>query len=281
MRANKFCRVDKETDLTAIQMYKQGKSLTQISKELGLDRPSLSKRLQKQGLKLRDNRIYSVDLQYFAEIDDEHKAYWLGFILADGTVQDKYKRHVFEITLKEEDSYMLEILKSDIQSNAPICDKIVTLNGYQYPASRFTVSSKEFVANLVKCGCVPNKTKVVRVLDGIVSDDLMNHFVRGYFDGNGCIGITSTRKPSDVTVSIGSGSVQMMEDLWNIIANQTGLCFRDVSKSSTYYEMRLFSIDDKLEFLKYIYNNATVYLERKHKKYMQFAAMRRRPSKFS
>ena len=37
MRANKFCRVDKETDLIAMEMYQQGKSLTVIAKELGLD----------------------------------------------------------------------------------------------------------------------------------------------------------------------------------------------------------------------------------------------------
>jgi len=280
MRANKFCRVDEETDLIAIKMYQQGKSLTVIAKELGLDRPTLSVRLQKKGLKLRPNRKYSVDEDYFDVIDTEHKAYWLGFAMADGTVSS---RGVFEFTLKSEDSYMLEIFKDDIGSNAPIIEKEVSLNGYCYPASRLAISSRKFTDNLIKHGCIQNKTKVVSMENIDVPQELIRHFIRGYFDGNGCIGIPTgiNRKPSSVVISIGSGSKKMMENLWDTILNECDVIFTSVSKSNTYFEMRVFSIDDKLKFLGYIYDSATIFLGKKRIKYMQFAAMRRRPSKFS
>ncbi len=62
--------------------------------------------LVKNGVEMRSNkqnsRKYSVNDDYFSIIDTEEKAYWLGFIFADGYISNKNGKRV-GITLKSSD----------------------------------------------------------------------------------------------------------------------------------------------------------------------------------
>lgn len=276
MRTNKFCRVEKETDLQALKMYKQGMSLTKIADALHINRASLSKRLKVMGLQLRPNKIYDCDLNYFETIDTEHKAYWLGFIFADGYVT---KNQTFEITLKSTDSYMLEILKCDIQSNVPLMNKTINLKNHTYEAVRLGISRKQFGQHLMQKGVIPNKSAIVRIPFNDIPLNLMNHFIRGYFDGNGCVSIVTAknRNPTrnSVTISIGSGSLEMIHDIQSVLDNE-GIHFTVIGKSNVYHEMRVFKNVEKERFFNYIYKDATIFLARKHIKRMQFAVMKSR-----
>lgn len=277
MRKNKFCKVEKETDLKAYQMYEQGMSLTKIANELCIDRASLSKRLQNMGLKLRPNRTYDCDLNYFEIIDTEHKAYWLGFIMADGCIN---KNQTFEITLKEEDRYMLEILKCDIKSNAPLVEKVINFNGYTYKAVRLGVCRKQFGQHLIHKGVVSNKSAIIRIPFDSIPKQLIHHFIRGYFDGDGCISITikdNSKNPTRnaVMIVITSGSLEMLHDIQTVLSDQN-IHPKLITKSQTCYEMRIFRNVEKERFFDYIYKDATIFLARKYVKRMQFAVMRSR-----
>ena len=62
---------------------------------------------------------YYYNKDYFKIINNEHKAYWLGFLYADGYVEpiyrkDKIKAFRLELSLQESDEDMLLLFKKDI-----------------------------------------------------------------------------------------------------------------------------------------------------------------------
>lgn len=58
--------------------------------------------------------------------------------------------------------------------------------------SRIQISSKTLTADLLKLGCTPRKSLTLKFPnDGIFkSNDLIRHFIRGYFDGDGSVFIS-------------------------------------------------------------------------------------------
>lgn len=129
-------------------------------------------------------KIYSENEDYFFNIDDEKKAYWLGFVYADRcvTIQDK-KKYGMTLMLHPKDEYILELFLKDIQS-----DRKVKRNkaGYVY----IRINGKRFVQHLINLGCVPRKSNILRFpSEKIVPQIFMKDFVRGYMDGDGCISV--------------------------------------------------------------------------------------------
>lgn len=65
------------------------------------------------------------NINYFEKIDNEHKAYWLGFLYADGYIlqgrkEKKNESDALGISISQKDTYLLEILKTDLKSENPI-----------------------------------------------------------------------------------------------------------------------------------------------------------------
>ena len=83
----------------ALEMYKNGVSLSQIGKELGINRKRLSKDFKKLGIEIVQNgQKYLYNQNIFEIIDTEEKAYWLGFLYADGYININ---HGVELCLAE------------------------------------------------------------------------------------------------------------------------------------------------------------------------------------
>jgi hypothetical protein len=190
-------------DINKVQKhFKHRKEL--IRKEwnnLGLEYPI--KRIYKTGYNLptgpRINK--SLDIDYFKIIDTEAKAYFLGLIAADGCVRIKKDKisgnsYVFSLSLQEQDKYILEILVSELKHFMSLKyykSKKVKINseGKTYQASpswRIDIHNRVFVENLYNQGMHPRKS-----IEGFgkinIPKELQPHFIRGYFDGDGCIGV--------------------------------------------------------------------------------------------
>lgn len=77
----------KEDVMRVCQLYRDGKMCRQIAQILGKHEDTIRRALKRSGIKTRSYRDYSaakVNDDYFRVIDTEAKAYWLGFIAADG-----------------------------------------------------------------------------------------------------------------------------------------------------------------------------------------------------
>ena len=137
---------------------------------------------------------------FFNNINFEEQAYLLGFIFADGCINEE--RHTLSININKQDQYIIDLLK-DISPEAYTREQksyksIATVRGRQvknHGSIRTNISSKILIEDLKKYGVIQNKTYTDMHLP-IVSDDiLLKHFIRGYFDGDGCF-TYSIRKPN-------------------------------------------------------------------------------------
>lgn len=101
----------------AEKLFLEGKTYIAIAKELGVGKKSVSHWIRKAGHKTdpknvrntKPLRTYSLDENVFEVVDTEEKAYWLGFLYADGYVSDA--KNDIEIGLAEKDAAHLEKAK--------------------------------------------------------------------------------------------------------------------------------------------------------------------------
>lgn len=141
-------------------------------------------------------RQKNYDENYFEIIDTPQKAYFLGLMYADGYVSHSkrllgnnkiYICYKMSISLQEQDKSILELFKRELKRPnelIKIINKDISINrAIQYC---FTVSGQKIHDDLVKHGCVENKSLILQ-FPKTVPEKLMSHFIRGYFDGDGCI----------------------------------------------------------------------------------------------
>ena len=256
MRKNKFIKVEKEIDDIAEKMFKSGQSITSIAKELKIDRGCLSVRLKARGLDIKQHcNKKSINSNYFDEIDSEEKAYWLGFLIADGYISDDNK---VELCLKDKDH--IEKFKKSLNLGNKISIKKVK----QYTAYRISFKDNHIGERLKNLGCIPRKTFKLSL--PILNDVFMRHFIRGYFDGDGCICMQDSLNKTQISFTCGCENflIQLCEYLNSKLNFSTDLYVR---QSHTAYEIRLFNNINKKELLNYLYKNSSIYLDRKYKLY--------------
>lgn len=218
---------------------------------------------------------YSYDDTYFQIIDNEHKAYWLGFIMADGCIIQKSKNKPslsLVINLQESDKQHLKKFNKDLHGNLPIrirTQKSHVIHGWQKDVyisetkyAVIEINSKWLCNDLINHGVVQRKT-LKEHSPLIENPNLIRHFIRGFFDGDGCF---SAVKPSNKNreypkVFIASGS-EIIQYIVNNVFQETGF----MMGQDKYYKLDRCYIQSKegfLKFVKYIYEGATIFLDRK------------------
>lgn len=209
-------------------------------------------------------RILNINENYFETINTEHKAYWLGLLVADGNVSDLNKKYCIRITLKNEDMYLPYLFLKDVESSSKIyIDK--------HDRATARVFSKKMFNDLVKLGVVPNKTGKETIPVDIPSN-LFNHFVRGFFDGDGTIYKRKNRKRHKCTIGLVCQNQDFLQDL-NTTINQLIKCdFGNVVKhKNNAYECKTESYEKCKTIMNWIYKDATICMIRKYelsKKYL-------------
>lgn len=165
-----------------------GESLSKLSKEFHTSIPTLSRNLKKLGIEIINHQNETKFNEHvFDEINSEEKAYWLGFIFADGYISSNSYR--FELSLKGSDAEHLYKFNTFMQHNK---DNIslgeIQQNGKTYVRCRWNVSNKHLWNSLNVLGCTPNKSLTLKFpSETALAAELIPNFIRGYFDGDGCL----------------------------------------------------------------------------------------------
>lgn len=128
---------------------------------------------------------------FFKNIQTEIQAYLLGLYAADGSVDEK--RKTFRLHLSKKDSELVYLCKDFISPDARIFklgEGIVTardgMKAKRNESLGIDITSTILVQDLVELGYGYRKTYSELSLPNI-EKDLIKHFIRGYFDGDGCI----------------------------------------------------------------------------------------------
>lgn len=265
-----------------IEDYLSLKSLKKVAKKHYCSSPTISKLLHKNNIPLFNTReIQSftstvkkkINENYFKNIDTEAKAYFLGFIAADGCNSHK---NCVEIKLNSKDESILYTLKKEIQSD----HKIIKTNEKTTNSSKFNYYSKFRFSNLTLStdlrnhGIVKKKSNYLK-FPTTVPNNLINHFIRGYFDGDGSISTynrINKDKSNYLTINIAIISTKnFIEELIRTININTNIKMgikNHKNKISSY--ATLGGNIQVLSFYNWMYKNSTFFLERKKKKFEDF-----------
>ena len=206
---------------------------------------------------------YNVNQKYFLSIDSAEKAYWLGFIWADGSVHKSGRAHNLKMRIKDYN----HICK--FQSNISHNGKIYTIksSGYKPNAIHYEISicNKILYESLITHGRnneigIPN-----------IPNKLIHHFIRGFFDGDGSVyTFNKYRKHKNKVYTYNILNIEiicnrsMLKSLSKHMSKEN-INFR-IKNSKTEY-MKYLLIDTKKSeklFYNYIYKDADVFLERKY-----------------
>lgn len=202
------------------------------------------------------------NIDYFKIIDTEDKAYWLGFIFADGCISDDHKQLI--ISLQPSDIQHLEMFNKCIESDYPI----MYMDNNRYITLR--ISRKDFVKHLIDKGCVPRKSLILQFpSEDKLPTHLIKHFIRGYFDGDGCLHakfIKRWNKPNPyLSCEVNFlGTYDMLQNISKFVPVE----FSKIRQDGKIYKMRLTSKSKIIELLDYLYQDSYFYLKRKHDKYV-------------
>lgn len=245
--------------ISAIDLYiNQKKDMYEIANILDISYGGVRNAFIRNSIKIRtkseSQRRFKVDEKFFEDINNEKKAYILGLIFADGYNNN----YGFNITLVKTDYLLLEKIREIIKSK-----KLVF-----YPKKRnvaiLRVNSKKISEDLTKLGCIRNKSLVLKFPSyEQVPECLFRHFLRGYFDGDGCLAIDK-RKQFNISVV---SSPNFIDSLYIYFQNkfQSG---GSVRKKGNVKELIYGGNKQALKIGKFLYENSTIYLERKYQKYL-------------
>jgi len=250
-------KLSKSQYVEAMKLYEDGQtSLVDIGYKFGVTSSSIIQYAKRHNLYISRVNSYSINENIFDEIDSEPKAYWLGFLVADGCVCNG----TISFCLSAKDCAHLKLFKNFVSSNHPIND--FDNNGYK--GVRFTFRNKHIATAIRNLGVPADKSH--NLVDfPTIPEKLKRHFLRGVFDGDGCFNVTKIgnhKKLRMVLIStIKMSEVIQKELMEKCQLNKTKLRVPKNSPSSAYIEykgnLQLKRIYD------YFYEDATVYLERK------------------
>lgn len=177
-------RIDPDLERDIVKAYLGGKSSYQVAAQFQVSVPTVLQSVRRNGGFVRSPRKYTLDDHFFDDIDTESKAYFLGFIAADGCI----RHNKLGLNLQARDRGQLEKFRRALKTNHPIYEPVYrSQDGKAFPGVSLEVFSPQLVRSLVRYGITPRKSLTLRPPS--LPTELARHFWRGELDGDGSIGV--------------------------------------------------------------------------------------------
>lgn len=182
----------------------------------------------------------------------------------------------------EKDLDIVESFQKALETDRKISVRVIKGKNYYV----LSVNSNKIFEDLNKWGVTQNKSLITKFPD-FISDDLMPHFIRGYFDGDGSVwegkrkivtvkneykpGTTRDRIIQNVKFNL-TGSNDFITGLQSYLVEHVGFTKTKLNYSKSKKEHKHCTLEysgrkNMKRFYDYIYKNATVFGERKNNKF--------------
>lgn len=246
------------------------RSLTKLGKKYNIRRQLIANWLREEGHEVINyqNRL-RCDETIFDNIDNEEKAYWLGFLFADGNISSV--GHKLEVNLSSKDYDHLEKLRHFLKYEHPtrLCKQSEkSLGEYM---SRLSLRNKRIWTNLFNLGCVPQKSLIAKFPN--LNSELIPHLIRGYCDGDGSLGVYISKDHThSCQLSFTSGSLDLLKYIENYI-NIKYYYRKRLGPSGNYTYWLCYKNLQARRVARLLYENASIYLERKYSIYKEFCRL--------
>lgn len=263
---NKYPYKSKEWLIQQIQKYK---IVSVICKNTNMPETSIRRYIKEFKLgymieKPKEHRNYMMKEDYFESIDTEEKAYFLGLLMADGNVVNDHNRYCIRLSLKSEDVYLLEFFLAELES-----DSDVKIDKYLRGTAR--VWSKKMFYDLNKLNIIPNKTGKEKMPH--IPEDLINHFIRGFFDGDGTIYKRKNRKRHKCTIGLCCQSEEFIKEVNMKLNKYCNVTIPYYFHKNNAIEAKTESLDKCKKILEWMYKDASIAMIRKYKRAKEYVGV--------
>ncbi|SRR5258708_9629994 len=206
---------------------------------------------------MKIGRKITFEETYFDGYNNPDVLYWIGFIAADGNVMNKRESRSYFLTinLKVDDFSHLDKFKNALKSNVKIT-KHVSKGGFrankQWKDSetcRIVLNSKYLVNSLEKFNIVPAKSHIYDFPIILYNNDNINSFIRGYFDGDGCVSFRKNRLRLNFY-----GTSNFLVKIGEIIAENCNISMHRPFKNRTIYNLE-YNGKEAVILVKWLYQN--------------------------
>lgn len=235
-----------------------------LGAKYGCSFPTISIILKEKGIRVKSNtetvKVHYFKEDYFDVIDTHAKAYFLGYICADGYVNNKQQALSFYISMK--DVEILENLKKELGSDHLLrpLEHINPKSGHASKMVQLYIQSKHMVDSLNKLGVYQAKSLTMKFLD--LPEEFHNSFCLGYFDGDGCV---KTRQQISVV-----GTWEFCQKYQEILISKVGLNLTKLYPHDTTKELCYMQYSGREHLTKifnFLYKDSPYKLTRKYDRF--------------
>lgn len=230
-----------------------------LAEKYGVHRKTIKECLKSQGIPLRKRTPKTlVNHLFFSEYNAE-SCYWAGFILADGYIRNN-KRFSLEIKLQKQDVGHLNKFSNSIGFSGLIKERSNYFS--------ITISSSQLIFDLADKFEIYNKKSLTCHISSKIPNGYLKDYIRGYFDGDGCITHTSIEAINF------TGTDATLNFIRDYFYNTCNIKLRtkdkpDIVRTHTKKVGTIhYSGMSAFRCLHHMYNGTTAFLERKYRKYM-------------
>jgi hypothetical protein len=209
-----------------------------------------------------------MELQYkFDKIKTEEQAYWFGYLMADG--YNHKSGTVLQFTQAEQDKEMVYKLK-DFFGGGGICITKFDEDDPRQNLYMLSVYNSILCSNLTKLGCHNNKS--LNMTMPKISKPLFWHFIRGYFDGDGCLYSKIRNSDNSIIIECPIVCSNDFAESFKEILKDNGIIpyCQKLGKNKLCTTIKITGVLKNSKFLSLLYKDATIYSPRKMNKFMEF-----------
>lgn len=226
-------------------------------------------------------RKENIKIDIFNPVNTPEAAYILGFYIADGCLNG----NKFVITLNEKDKEILEKIRDYMSPITKLIYKKETINKQgivSHPMYSFAFACKEIVSCLEDLGLGKNKTYLSKSIKNVVPKELMWDFIRGYWDGDGCISSSNVTKNVKETsynyINIGFTIISKDPDILNEMNEffmEEGINTHVYPDNKGNYLVGTHSKSEVEKIYNKLYTSSNLFMERKRTKFNEIMATSR------
>ncbi len=246
---------------TIINLYQKGKNVAEIASMLNEYEQAVCNILKKYTKYI--GRLPQGNIRYFQKINSDIKAYFLGFIAADGCIQNNGKNSLgLTITIHEKDRIIIDKLRKEIGSEKPI------LQLKAHPHVRFTLFNIDMYNDLKSHGMEERKSLTMKNIIKNIPKKYRKSFILGYFDGDGSVSLPiDCRKPNINTKKI-SVQIRGTDEFLQGIVDELKIKQCSIRHYDSIPNLTIGKKEEIIKFFK-IYDNCSFFLKRKHDKFLK------------
>lgn len=250
-----------------LDLYINGTNVYQISKILNRPSGAIYTLLKNNNVEIWDSK-YSLNIDYFKYIDTPNKAYILGLMASDGCVRDT---GAIRLSLQMGDRHIIESMRTELGYGGPLMT-IVRENRKHKDMCLLQVCRMSMYRDLLKLGIIPNKSLILQFPTfNQVPEIYISDYIRGYFDGDGCICVRPKYKSLYCNFVSSTLFIDKLKPYLETKEIVGGRVYKPVrpETSHLYYGIKT----EAIKLLNFMYSSMTptsLYLHRKYKKARHF-----------